>query len=95
MPTLRIHLTNGKTEKVVTLVGTYPDGGLRATERKVKYSVTYCGQTFADFSGRFEHSVYTTNHLQRLLDQGQGKRLCPCCLASDEYALDLLAKDYQ
>lgn len=85
---LRIHLTNGKRQKVIVV------GDPRRKE-KTTYDVTYCGQTFADFSGRFEHSVYTASHLQKLLDQGYEKQLCPYCLASAEYALDMLAKDYE
>ena len=85
---LRIHLTNGKAEKVIVV-------GDPRLKDKTTYAVTYCGQTFADFTGRFEHSVYMTSHLQLLLDQGREEQLCPYCLASAEYAMDMLAKDYE
>jgi hypothetical protein len=62
---------------------------------KSTYDVTYCGQTFADFTGRFTHSVYLVGALQNLIDTGHEKQLCPYCLASNEYAMEMLAKDYQ
>ncbi len=85
---LRVHLTNGKRQKVIVV------GDPRKKEQTT-YDVTYCGQTFADFTGRFEHSVYLASALQKLIDQGAEHQLCPYCLASDEYAMDMLAKDYE
>jgi hypothetical protein len=85
---LRIHLTNGKKQIVIVV------GDPRLKE-KTTYDVTYCGQTFATFSGRFEHSVYLASSLQKLIEAGHKKQLCPYCLASAEYAMDMLAKDYE
>jgi hypothetical protein len=85
---LRIHLTNGEKKKVIVV-------GDPRLKQKTTYAVTYCDQTFENFTGRFTHSVYLAGALQSLIDQGQEHQLCPYCLASDEYAMDMLAKDYK
>lgn len=73
---LRIHLTSGKVKTSI--------------RNEYDYDVTYCGESFASFSGEFEHSVYLVIALQRLVNAGAEHQLCPDCLESDEYAMDML-----
>jgi hypothetical protein len=85
---LRIHLTNGKHKTVIHFL--HENAPNR--REKMTYDLTYCGHTFATFSGSFEHSVYFYTALDKLLLEQREKQLCPQCMASEELGLDILGE---
>ena len=78
----RVHLTNGKENAVKVI-----EGGNYHKETTI-YAITYCGESFATFGGKYEHSVYHFSQLTTLLESRCGT--CPYCMESEELGLDLL-----
>ena len=85
----RVHFTNARHQ----IVHRVRDAKHPDKVHEVEYDLTYCGQTYAYFSGEYEDCVYCFSILTTKLLDAADVSNCPECMASEYLRMDLL--DYE